>query len=239
MMRVVREYEVASGQMINLDKSLFYLHEEALVRVCNRIKRLTDITQRNFPFIYLGCPMFYGRKNKSHFKDLLKKMIKRLSLWQNKLLSFGARYILITHVLQSIPVYLLSAINSLIGVIEQLHRILAKFFWANATRSRNKHWVSWENICYPKEESEIGLRSLQVMSNALFAKLWWKFRTSTSSMWGEFMWNKYCKKLHPILARGCGASHVRRKMQTKEKEQLKRNWKSGSFPGVEHGIDIS
>ncbi|WMV19697.1 hypothetical protein MTR67_013082 [Solanum verrucosum] len=77
-------------------------------------------------------------------------------------------------------------------------------------------------MCYPKEEGGIGLRSLNAVSNALFAKLWWNFRTSTSSMWGEYMWNKYCKKLHPIMAKGCGASHVWRKMQA-IKEEIKHN----------------
>lgn len=28
MIRILREYEKVSGQLINLDKSLFYLHEE-------------------------------------------------------------------------------------------------------------------------------------------------------------------------------------------------------------------
>jgi len=104
MMKVLREYELESGRMINLEKSLFYLHEKTPVRVCKRIKRLTGIKQGNFPFIYLGCPVFYGKKNKSHFEELIKKVMKRLNLWQNKLLTFGGRYILITHVLQSMPV---------------------------------------------------------------------------------------------------------------------------------------
>jgi len=107
MMQVLREYEMMSGQMINLEKSLLYLHEKTPIRVCNRIKKITGIRQGVFPFVYLGCPVFYGRKNKSHFEELIKKVMKRLNLWQHKLLSFGGRYTLITHVLQSIPIYAL------------------------------------------------------------------------------------------------------------------------------------
>ncbi|KAH0701736.1 hypothetical protein KY290_016740 [Solanum tuberosum] len=57
----------------------------------------------------------------------------------------------------------------------------------------------------------MGFKSLFDISNALFAKLWWMFRTQTS-LWSTFMWNKYCKKHHPVMAHNRGASQVWRKM---------------------------
>lgn len=59
--------------MVNLDKSLFYLHEKVPTAVGSQIRRITSIRQGNFPFTYLGCPIFYGRKKKSHFEELIKK----------------------------------------------------------------------------------------------------------------------------------------------------------------------
>lgn len=105
-----------SVYIINLVKSLFYLHESILIRVCNRIKKITCIIQGLFPFVY-GLPYFYGGKNKNHFEELIKKVMKRLSLWRHKLLSFGGRYIFITHVLQSMPVYMLSSMNPYASMI--------------------------------------------------------------------------------------------------------------------------
>lgn len=67
MMKVLRDYELVSGQMVNLDKSLFYLHDKVPLRVGNRIRRVICIRQGSFPFTYLGCPIFYGRQKKSHF----------------------------------------------------------------------------------------------------------------------------------------------------------------------------
>lgn len=200
MMKVLRGYEKLSGQMVNLEKSLFYLHKEVPTFVAAQIRRMTGIRQGNFPFTYLGCPIFYGRKRKSHFEELTKKVMRRLATWQNKLLSFGGRFILINNVLQSILVYLLSAMNLSIKVINQLHKIIAKFYWGNTAGAKNKHWVSWEGMCYPKEKGGLGFRSLHHMSKAVFAKLWWVFRTSTSSLWSTFIWNKYCIKKYPLLA---------------------------------------
>nr|XP_016486709.1 PREDICTED: uncharacterized protein LOC107806947 [Nicotiana tabacum] len=44
----------------------------------------------------------------------------------------------------------------------------------------------------------LGFRSLKDVSRALFAKLWWRFRT-TKSLWSNFMWNKYCMKELPTV----------------------------------------
>lgn len=53
----------------------------------------------------------------SHFEDLTKKVMKILSLWQNKLLSFGERYNPITYVMPSILIYLLSAMDPLCALL--------------------------------------------------------------------------------------------------------------------------
>lgn len=61
-------------------------------------------------------------------EKLVRKIMKREMQWQNRFLSFGARYILVAHVLQTIPVYLLSVMNTPGGVINQIHKSFARFF---------------------------------------------------------------------------------------------------------------
>ncbi|WMV07615.1 hypothetical protein MTR67_001000 [Solanum verrucosum] len=129
MMKVLRDYEQVSGQLINLNKSFTYLHEKVPIGVCRKVRRITRIKQGSFSFTYLGCPIFYGKKNRTHFESLIKKVVKRISSWQNILLNFGGRYVLIAHVLQCMPIYVLSAMNPPACVITQLHRISAKKNW--------------------------------------------------------------------------------------------------------------
>ncbi|XP_015078425.1 uncharacterized protein LOC107022284 [Solanum pennellii] len=119
------------------------------------------IDMGTFPFTYLGCPIFYGRKTKSHFEELVKKVAKKGT-----------------------------------GMAEHAINI----WWKGG----------------------VGFRSLQDVSNALFAKLWWVLRTSTNTLWSEYVWNKYCKKWHPIMAQGNGVSRVWRKM-IKAREEVKHN----------------
>ncbi|WMV21122.1 hypothetical protein MTR67_014507 [Solanum verrucosum] len=218
MMQVLKEYESTSGQMINKSKSCFYLHEKTPLIVAIRLRRLTGIRQGNFPFLYLGCPVFYGRSNSGYFEDLIRKVAKRIFPWHNKFLSFGGKQVLVNHVLQSLPIYLLSAMNPTKKVMEQIHQIFAKFFWGNIEGVKGKHWVAWRDMCLPNEEGGIGFRQIQDINKALFAKLWWNFRVSINSLWAEYMWNKYCKKMHPLIVNSSGASQVWKKMIKIRKE---------------------
>jgi len=186
--------------------------------VAIRLRRLTGIRLDNFPFADLGCPVYYGRKTASYFEDLVRKISRRILSWHNKFLSFGGKHVLMNNVLQSMSVYMLSTMNPPKKVIEQIHQILPKFFWGNIRGIKGKHWVAWKDLCFLKEEGGIGFRSLHDINKAMFAKLWWNFRVSTNSLWETYMWNKYCKKMHPLLVKSSGASHVWRKMISMREE---------------------
>lgn len=105
MMGVLRNYEKVSGQLINLSKSFFYLHEKSPISIGQKLRRWTGIRQGSFPFSYLGCPIFYGRKKKVYFEGMVKKVTSKVLSWKSKLLTSGGKYILVKHVLQSLPIY--------------------------------------------------------------------------------------------------------------------------------------
>ncbi|KAG5615555.1 hypothetical protein H5410_015379 [Solanum commersonii] len=89
MMNILRGYELVSGQKVNKDKSFFYLHEKTLLIMTIRLRKLTGLKPGNFPFIYLGCPVYYGRKHRRYYKGLIKKIVARIYSWQNRFLTFG------------------------------------------------------------------------------------------------------------------------------------------------------
>ncbi|XP_059277897.1 uncharacterized mitochondrial protein AtMg00310-like [Lycium ferocissimum] len=109
------------------------------------------------------------------------------------------------------PVYLLSGMNPSKGVIRKMHSIFSRFFWPNTGDKKDVHWVKWETLSLPKDEGGLGFRSLFELSNALFCKLWWNLITKPS-LWSSFMINKYCKKLHPMIAQAKRASPIWRKL---------------------------
>lgn len=167
-MKVLSEYEKVSGQLINRSKSSFYIHEKTLLAVAIRLKNITGIKMGNFPFIYLGCPVYYGRSNATYFEEFVRKVAKRIRNWQNRFLSYRGKYVLVNHVLQSMPIYLLTALTPPKKVIKQIHQIFASSFWSKVGGEKGKHWVRWEDLCYPHLEDGFGFRSLQDVNKVCF-----------------------------------------------------------------------
>ncbi|XP_059277915.1 uncharacterized protein LOC132032155 [Lycium ferocissimum] len=89
IMRVLRTYEEASGQIVNKHKSSIILHPKASSRRTDRAARLTGMKKESFPFQYLGCPLYLGRKRISTFSGMIDKILARTRGWNNKFLSTG------------------------------------------------------------------------------------------------------------------------------------------------------
>ncbi|XP_019226880.1 PREDICTED: uncharacterized protein LOC109208254 [Nicotiana attenuata] len=122
------------------------------------------------------------------------------------------------------PTHILSMLDPPNNVLEHLHKTFAKFFWSNKEEGRSRHWTKWQNLCLPKEEGGVGFRSLIDVSKALFAKLWWRYRT-TKSLWSNFMRNKYFKKELPTVVQFRKGSHIWRKMlEAREKVEHEILW---------------
>lgn len=76
MIKILREYEKILIQLINLDKSLFYLHEKIPIGMCNKIKRITGIASESFPFTYFRCPIFIEERRRAILGSWLRKLWK-------------------------------------------------------------------------------------------------------------------------------------------------------------------
>ncbi|XP_075109246.1 uncharacterized protein LOC142181032 [Nicotiana tabacum] len=211
IMQVLKAYENESGQLVNKTKSAMYLHHLTDMEVVSKVERITGIDRNDFPIIYLGCPIFYARRKLEFYQPLITKVMDKLQSWQGKLLSVGGRAVLISHVLQSMPMHLLSVVNPPKYVINRLHKLFAQFLWSSTVGGTSRHWASWNTLCMPVEEGGIGFRSLHDVTKALFRKLSCNFRTKPS-LWSSFVCQKYCKKLNPIIVPWKRGSHVWRKM---------------------------
>lgn len=57
------------------------------------------------------------------------KVHNKLQAWEEKLLSYGGKAVLITSMVSSIPIYLLPVINPPNFVIYDLHSMFTRFLW--------------------------------------------------------------------------------------------------------------
>lgn len=112
IMHTLKTYEERFGKLINGDKSHFMVHYNAFNNTIDRIIRYTGLTQKLCPLIYLGCPLSIGRPRMIYFFDLVNKIVCRITSWQMKQLSYGGRAIRVKHVLQVLPIKLLSVVTT-------------------------------------------------------------------------------------------------------------------------------
>nr|XP_016481275.1 PREDICTED: uncharacterized protein LOC107802317 [Nicotiana tabacum] len=125
---VLTVYERISGQMLNKTKSSFYMHSKVSGTLVNSVAAITGLSKGSFPFTYLGCPIFYTRRRKNYYNDLIQKVKAKLHSWK--------------------------VLDPPGNVLEHLHKIFARFFWSNKEEGRSRHWTKWKNLCLPKEEGE-------------------------------------------------------------------------------------
>jgi hypothetical protein len=119
--------EEVSGLKVNFNKSMItgvnisstWLAEAASMLNCRT---------RTIPFVYLGLPIGGDSRKLSFWKPEVDRIIARLSLWNNKFLSFGGRLVLLKSVMSSLPVYFLSFFKAPAGIISSIESIFKFFF---------------------------------------------------------------------------------------------------------------
>nr|XP_033509671.1 uncharacterized protein LOC117274475 [Nicotiana tomentosiformis] len=164
VLKQIKSYERSSGQQVNRDKSFFLASPKTSPSRINRMREATGFMDHGFPFNYLGCPIYIGRKQIAYFDGLVSKIVKRLSDSQGKILSYGGRMTLINHVLQAIPTYTLAAMCPPKGTFNLIEKYFASFFWGLDSEKSKYHWSSWNNLC-KKDEGGTGMRRLVDVSN--------------------------------------------------------------------------
>jgi hypothetical protein len=65
----------------------------------------------SFPFKYLGVPLHYEKLRREDIQYIVDKIIKRIAGWKGRLMSYGARLLLLKACLASIPIYLMFVIK--------------------------------------------------------------------------------------------------------------------------------
>lgn len=109
---------------------------------------------------FLGLPIVLRRNRYEKFSYIKDRLWKKLKRWKEKLLSVAGNEILIKVIGQSLPIYSMNCFLLPKSLCEDLQRILCRFWWCDSEDSRHIHWMSWENMCHPKEDEGLGFWSL-------------------------------------------------------------------------------
>ncbi|XP_042067036.1 uncharacterized protein LOC121810304 [Salvia splendens] len=182
-------YIAVSGQLVNNGKTHFYLANEH-IEFADIVEEVGGFQRGAMPFTYLGVPIFRGARKADHLLPLRQRLVDRIHSWSHLHLAFGGRLALIKSTLAAIPLHILQVMNPLLGFLDELEQILARYFWGTVGEKRKLHWISWRQICLPCDEGCLDIRRFREVAVAFGFKLWWRL-LAQDSLWAQFMTQKF------------------------------------------------
>ena len=94
-------------------------------------------------------------------------------------------------VLTSIPLFYLSLFKAPHAICHKISSIQRRFLWTGGDDQKHISWVSWENVCKPKEEGGLGIKDIRRFNCALLAKWKWRMLTEEKGKWKDILLSKY------------------------------------------------
>jgi hypothetical protein len=128
-MAIIKTYESASGQEINLTKSEVFFSRNLSSPAQEDLSRIMGVRHVLGTGNYLGLPSMIGRKKKAVFAYIKDRIWKRINSWRGRTLSRAGKEIMIKSVLQAIPSYIMSVYLLPGSIIKDIERMMNSFWW--------------------------------------------------------------------------------------------------------------
>lgn len=180
------EFGAASGLWPNEEKSnVFYC------QVSNENKMLINNIMRFevgcLPVNYLGVPLVTTRLWHADCSSLIDQVKGKIQQWQNNWLTYAGRLQLALSVLMSMQVYWSSVFILPVSVSNAIERLVRNFIWGGTEMVQSRSKVRWYDVCMPKSEGGLGIRSLRSWNKTLMAYHIWSNVTNRDSLWVKWV----------------------------------------------------
>lgn len=152
--RILKDYEAASGQKVNLDKSIVVFSRNTTVQVRDEITTILGVVESKKHGKYLGLLAVMGKSKKEVLAHIQERVRKNVKGWKEKLLSKAGKEVLIKAVAQACPTCVMSCFKLPNGVGDDLIALISNFWWSSNVNSKGMKWVSWNKLCKPKNEGD-------------------------------------------------------------------------------------
>ncbi|XP_042939340.1 uncharacterized protein LOC122274360 [Carya illinoinensis] len=194
VMRILTQYELASGQKLNKEKSSIYFSKNTPSENKSTILKIAGVNATDSFEKYLGLPTMVGRTKIASFHNLIDRVWTRVTNWKTNSLSIVGKEILVKSVLQAIPTYTMEVFLLPQSIINRLDQLLRKFWWGFNEGRAKIQWVKWDKLSKPKLQGGMGFRNFKSFNLALLAKQGWNLLTKPDSLPAQIIKQKYFAK---------------------------------------------
>ena len=129
MVEILKQYEAASGQQVNTDKSSVFFSHNTSFTMKEEVMDILGHMQHTRHGKYLGLPSLIGKSKKQVFVEIKEKVGKKLSGWKKKMLLMGGKEILIKAIVQAVPTYTMGYFLLPKSLCEDLEGMMRNFWW--------------------------------------------------------------------------------------------------------------
>ncbi|KAH9669444.1 reverse transcriptase domain-containing protein [Citrus sinensis] len=105
----------------------------------------------------------------------------------------GGKEVLIKAVAQAVPAYAMSVFKLPVGTCNDIHKVIARYWWGSKEDKRAIHWASWHKLSQAKSRGGLGFRDLSSFNQALVAKQGWRIIQNSNSLVAKVLQAKYFK----------------------------------------------
>ncbi|CAJ2652454.1 unnamed protein product [Trifolium pratense] len=191
MMKILKTYEEASGQEINLTKSEVFFSRNLSSADQEDLSKIMAVRHVLGTGNYLGLPSMIGRKKKAVFAYIKDRIWKRINSWRGRALSKAGKEVMIKSVLQAIPSYVMSVYLLPESTIKDIERMMNSFWWGGGVNNKGIRWLSWDRMIQPKSHGGLGFRDLHSFNLAMIAKQGWKIMTNPNTLVAKIFKARY------------------------------------------------
>ena len=125
---ILRRYEEASGQRVNLQKSSIFFGKGHQEDDKEEIKNILGVHSEALSERYLGLPTLVGKSKEGTFRYVTESSKGKASGWKGQGLSKAAREVLIKSGLQAVPTFTMSCFQLTKKTCRNLTSISSKFW---------------------------------------------------------------------------------------------------------------